>query len=634
MFYKTLIGIFLCLILSNNLISQTNNKSTKVEKSDYSKAINYFKTGNYNKAIYEFEILLKTEPDNVSYHAFIGYAYLNSNINKQKAIEHFEIVVSAPNCDPFSYYDLGRSYMLDYQFDKAITNFEKFRIINKDNEKDNVTVATKRMIEMCKQAKELYTKKVNVKIENVGAIINSEFPDYNPYINEDENILFFTSKRVGNTGNYEDNDGFKTADVFISQFEEQNWAKPKRLASSINTYLIEESVGITSKGNDLLMYIYNENAMDDIFISSRKGKSYQRSDYLNINSKFEETSATISPDNKYIFFASKRPNGIGRKDLWYSIKLPDESWDTPINLGDIINTEFDEDFPQIAPDGKTLYFSSTGHFGMGGYDLFKTTWDTTNMTFTKPENLGYPINTPNDNKTISVSKSGRYGYIHDFREGGYGDLDIYRITFLDVPAPVISLNAKIYNKDSVEIYGARNIVIKNAQQKVNQIKNEIEKLKQKIIINEKSIEKISDTVAYTNKIVATQKIIKTSQEQLNKLTLKDLPIAEKKLSEANEELNVSISVIDTISKKNIISVTPDNISGEFTIPLKEGNYFLKVSSNKFPEWITKINILDKEPSLNPLILNIYIENKEIIKPKEKEISKTKQTKVKNKNTKK
>src|SRR5690606_30051200 len=101
----------------------------------------------------------------------------------------------------------------------------------------------------------------------------------------------------------------------------------------------------------------------------------------------------------------------------------------PQNLGPTINTPDDEDFPNISPDGKTLFFSSRGHAGMGGYDIFKSTWDADKRKFGSVENMRYPINTPDDDMNFMLSETGRYGYMSSLRADGYGDIDIYRVTF-------------------------------------------------------------------------------------------------------------------------------------------------------------------------------------------------------------
>lgn len=599
--------LYILIIAMNCSIVMAQKKVEPLQKGDPEKAMLLIKSGNFNSAIKELEILVKEEPDNLTYHVFLGYAYLSTTVNKTKAIPHFEMVVKDSKADPYAFYDLGRAYMLAYRYDDAIGCFEKFRKLLHDKEKD-LPVSAKRMVEMCNQGKEIYKKRVNVRLDNLGAEINSQYPDYSPFIDANETTLFFTSRRSGNTGNMDDVDGLRTADVFISNLEGDKWSKAKRVSSAINSYLIEESVGMTADGNDLLIYIYSEKGMDDIFISSKKGRSYQKADYLPINSSYIETAASITPDKNTIFFASKRPEGKGKNDLWMAFKLPTGEWSKAMNLGDTINTEFDEDFPQIAPDGKTLYFASSGHEGMGGLDLFKTTWNPKTNTFTKPENLGYPINTPDDNKTISFSKSGRYAYMNDAREGGYGDLDIYKVTFLDFPAPYATYIGHVFNKDSVDIEEAHLKEIATAKVNLENAQKEMESMNVKIASLKKSITELEmDTTAVgMAKKAQFQKTLAKSEEILGTLTNTKIPAATSMYNEALKPLNTKLMLVNSNNDKVLYRYVPSKKSGEFAIIAPPGNYKLVVTCDRYPQQSHAFVIPDREPLPVPYTYNIYV----------------------------
>lgn len=426
--------------LTNGLFAQAINTSRK-------EAHDVLLSGNLRKAIKHYSELLLVNANNAEYNAMIAYAYLNSNIDKAKAVEHYETAVKHHYSDPYVYYDMGRAYMLCYRFDEAIACFKKFS--EKISKVDEGDLPAERWIEMCENAKMLMPLRANVKIENVGKSINSEFPDYNAFIDENESTIFFTTKRDKNSPAVEDVDGFKTADIYFAPFNGKQWDKPKRLPNTVNSAYIEELVGVTADANALFIYINNLSGIDDIFVSEKKKKNYQHSEGLfGINSEFIEGGAMMSPDSAWLFFSSNRPGGFGGLDIYYSKKLPNGEWSFPVNAGNLINTEYDDNFPYIAPDGKSFYFASKGHNSMGGYDLFVSQWDAEYLSFAAPENLGFPINTPDDNKTISVSKSGRYAYISDFRENSIGDLDIYKVTFLDVTPPNYIVHAQLMGEDS------------------------------------------------------------------------------------------------------------------------------------------------------------------------------------------
>ncbi len=601
--------IIIILVISlfyNGLHAQNGNK--RQPKGDPEKAMEMYKTGNFYGAIVELERLVVSEPSNLTYKALLGFAYLNTNIDKTKAISHFEAVVKDAKSDYYSHYDLGRAYMMDFRFDDALEQFKLFKSKLKGSEKD-LPISINRIIEMCEYAKIAHKNPVNVSIQNIGIEINTSYPDYNAFVDESESVLLFTSRRKGNTGNFQDVDGLLTADVFMSTAWEDVWQKPRRMTSAINTYLIEESVGMTADGQDLLIYVYSENGMDDVFISSKKGRQYRKAEYLSVNSKYEESSATMSPDKRYIILASKRPGGIGGKDLYISKKLPNDSWSEPRNLGPTINTEFDDDFPSFSPCGTKLYFSSMGHQGMGGFDLFKTEVDLAAMTFSNPVNLGYPINTPDDNKTISFTRSGRYAYIADLRKDGHGDLDIYKVIFNDIPAPYVTYAGNIFDKDSVDIYEAQRLAIEKLKAQMARLESNIDTEEKNVENMRIKIEEVKNDTSElgVKKFAAYERIKAESENKITQIKEVDIPNAKKSLEELTNEIVVTINLINPTSKKIISVFTPHKQTGEFAVIAQPGRYLISVVSNKFKPWETDFVIPEREPAADPYMFDVHIE---------------------------
>jgi tetratricopeptide (TPR) repeat protein len=602
---KVLLLLVIGLYISS-VCAQSGNR--KQPKGDPVKAMEMYKTGNFYGAIVELERLVVSEPSNLTYKALLGFAYLNTNIDKTKAIPFFEEVVKDAKSDYYSHYDLGRAYMMDYRFDDAIAQFKLFSSKLKGSEKD-LPIPAPRIIEMCEYAKIAHKNPANVTIQNLGPEINTEYPDYSAFVDESESILLYTSRRKGNTGNFQDVDGLLTADVFMSTSWEDVWQKSRRMTSAVNTYLIEESVGMTADGQDLLIYVYSENGMDDIFISSKKGRQYAKAEFLPVNSKYEETSAAMSPDKRYIILASKRPGGLGGIDLYLSKKLPNDSWSEPRNLGPTINTEFDDDFPSFSPCGTKLYFASKGHKGMGGYDIFKTDVDLANMTFSAPENMGFPINTPDDNKTISFTRSGRYAYIADLRKDGVGNLDIYKVIFHDIPAPYIAYAGNVFDKDSVDIYEAQ-------RQGIEKTKAQLARLESNISTEEKNIQqmrvKINEVAKDTSalamqKRTAYERSIVTSENRISQIKEVEIPNAKKTLEELQSEIVLKINLLDPKTKKVLSVFTPHILTGEFAVIAQPGKYIVSVVSNKFKNWETEFEIPEREPAIDPYKFDIHIE---------------------------
>jgi hypothetical protein len=130
--------------------------------------------------------------------------------------------------------------------------------------------------------------------------------------------------------------------------------------------------------------------------------------------------------------------------------LPNKEWGVPVNLGATINTNYDECFPFISEDGETLYFASKGHTGMGGFDIFKSIWDSIAQQWQKPINIGYPVNTTDDDLMFSLVGKGRDGYLSAARKEGLGDLDIYKVVFTEVEQPLTAIRGKVQLSDTAK----------------------------------------------------------------------------------------------------------------------------------------------------------------------------------------
>ena len=390
-------------------------------------AENYFLDENYQAAISEYELLIEENKDNIEYNFNLAVCYLNTNGDKSRAIAFLEKLVKNPKIIPDAWYLLGRAYHFGYQFDKAINAYNRFIETGKGNilNKDNAPI----QIEYCENAKELMKFPLNVTFENLGKNINSKFDDYYPFVNSNESYLIYNSKR--NNFAQEKQNGSFYSNVYISYvdkgvFQPSNIVK--EICSEDNS---EEIVGLKNTGGKAIIYksdFSNDGDLYDFSFDEKKiGQLHKLDD--NINTKYAEIAACISDDESKLFFASDQDGGYGGIDLYLCQKLPNGKWSSPFNLGPTINTSSDEDFPNLSPDGKTLYFSSKGHTSMGGYDIFTATWDDAKKKYTGIQNLGYPINTPEDNMNFRVSSNNEFGYISTVRKGGFGNLDIYRVQF-------------------------------------------------------------------------------------------------------------------------------------------------------------------------------------------------------------
>lgn len=328
-----------------------------------------------------------------------------------------------------SWYHYGRALHRNHQFDEAISWYQKSAgILNSGvNQKE-----VQRQLEISVRAKDFISNPEDVRITNLGPNVNTEAKEYVPLVTPDNEQIYFTSRRDDSTARLKDPNGEYFEDIYRSGKDSISWTKGVNLGQPINSETHDATVSITADGKTMLLYRTNRNLTGgDLYISERKGNSWSEPKKLpsQINSEFQEASATLSPDKRTLIFSSDRPGGYGGKDLYRVRRLPNGQWSLPRNLGPSINTEYNEDAPHMDVDGQTLYFASEGHSTIGGYDLFRAE-KTGDESWSTPENLGYPTNTVEDDIFLTVDAGGRRGYFSSAREGGFGQQDLYSIDFI------------------------------------------------------------------------------------------------------------------------------------------------------------------------------------------------------------
>ena len=410
-----------------------------------------FSDNNFNDALVIYLSLEEENKENQKFNYKVGVCYLNTNIDKSNAIPYLEKVLTFDSPDPNTYYLLGRAYHFAYRFQDAIKMYEKFKALNEGEEYNIKNVD--RQIEYCYNAIELMKFPLDVTFENLGPNINSEGPDYYPFIPKDESFLVFNSKR--DDGSVKQPNGSFFSEIYLSEVKNGAFTKAIKLDQNINTLDgTEEVVGLSATGDHILFYYENRLSYGDLYIAEYnllRGVYEVEKLPKVINTKGHEIAASISRHGDVIYFASDRDGGYGGVDLYVTRKLPNGKWSMAQNLGPSINTKDDEDFPNISPDNKTLYFSSKGHTSMGGYDIFKANWDPIKRNWTDVKNMGFPINTPEDNMNYRESSTGRTGYISALRADGYGDLDIYNVTFNEVDVQYTVFKGYVNDKVNNEV---------------------------------------------------------------------------------------------------------------------------------------------------------------------------------------
>lgn len=294
---------------------------------------------------------------------------------------------------------------------------------------------------------EIQSNPVNFTPKNLGTNINTPYDDYHPSITVDDNTIIYTTNLPTS------NPRVKQEDLFSSTKNGENWNKSVPL-SSINTSTNEGAQSITADGKTMFFTICGAPGglgSCDIYMSKKIGGQWIKPINLGepINSKYWESQPSCSADGRTLYFASNRPGGNGKKDIYVS-HLQNGQWTKPVNLGPEINTKNDDESPYIHADGTTLYYATDGLAGMGKKDIFGT--KLIQKEWTKPENLGYPINTYEDESHLIINAEGTKGYFASNRFGGVGGFDIYEFTidetFKVKPNPVTYINCIVFDAET------------------------------------------------------------------------------------------------------------------------------------------------------------------------------------------
>ncbi len=454
----TVIFIFLSLLL------QAQTDSTKIHVYTQSLAFNE----DFSGAIRMYKQMITFSPESPVFYYKLGFAYLNTYGKSDSAIYYLRLAdkyysdkyKADVNKFEIDFY-LARAYSLHKNIDSSLIILEKLRM----NETDPQIV-------------ELLTKEIDNTKKNIGDLfdvkdldttINSSFTEHSPVYFPSQNMLVFTSRRKHPNGTLMD-DGQYDEDIFISYWKNNTWSEPLAV-KEFDTPYNEATTSADIKNNTLLLYKDEHNG--DIYQSKYKNGTWTPPVPLPapINTRHRETHASLTEDGKTIFFASDRPGGYGGMDIWMSQLQEDGTWSKPVNLGDAVNTKGDEDSPNISPDGKTLYFSSNGLQGYGGFDIYKSE-KTQFGTWSKAQNLGYPINSVGDDIFFTLLPHTNKAFYTSYRyeSRGAGDIFIVYLDSTELPDtpiinygyvfdnsgnPIKDIEIKIFNPDTKQTAIAR-----------------------------------------------------------------------------------------------------------------------------------------------------------------------------------
>lgn len=387
----------------------------------------------FSKAITVLQPLLLAEKVNKEAYLLSGIAYLNEPGGSERALELLDIAIEhyplsnkpeRPALEARFY--KGQALHLNYRFEEAIQLYGELLKVIPSSEED-LRVAVNREIAYGETAMDRVQNPVPFEIQSMGRAFNSMNDDHSPVVALDESTIFFTSNRPISELDNEDGQYFEN--IYVSFWRDGAWTAATLLELPGNYYGNRATVSLSADGNSLILF-QNDGVIGNLYESRLVfGEWTEPVPFpAPINSGYNESHASLSLDGGRIFFVSDRPGGVGGKDLYVSHLLPDGYWGEPLNLGPQINTALDEESPFLHPDGRTLYFSSEGHASMGGYDIFSSELGE-NGEWSAVSNLGYPINTPDDDIFFMPTPDGQRVYYASRQPDGYGSTDIYLITF-------------------------------------------------------------------------------------------------------------------------------------------------------------------------------------------------------------
>jgi tetratricopeptide (TPR) repeat protein len=396
-------------------------------KPSYRHGKRFYKKSDYIKAIPFLKAAYNLDPENAKYAYMLGRSVFEAG-EPGAAMPY---LVAAYNADQgvaedINYY-LARAMHQNLQFEEA-SNFYQADLQRLDPETWLYT-DTQMRIQQCKNGPKTVKKVVNFKIENLGEFVNTAYPEYSSTFSDDYTYMIYTTRRprkVKQIARRKYHVDDINEEVYEAQYIKGEWKKSKLFIKPIPKWTHDASIKLAQGGNTLIYYVDNRNR-GDVYVSELNNGKWTKRVSIgdNINTKeYNEPSVFIADGGQTLYWVSDKPGGKGMKDMYVSKKEADGTWGVGNNMGDAINTSFDEDSPFVSADGKKLYFSSRGHNSMGGYDLFVSN-KLPDGSWGKPENLGMPLNSVGDDIYL-VWKDGADGfYFSSDRPGGYGEKDIY-----------------------------------------------------------------------------------------------------------------------------------------------------------------------------------------------------------------
>ena len=446
-FSRFLFIFVLFLVLSIPLNAQQAVK-TRADKQ-FDKAVQLYNRHDFVNALRLLDDLLDEEPDYAAAWLLKGDMF-SDNEDFTNAIVSYKKAVGIDSAFfPPAYYILANLYFDSENYSEAKTYYLKYLQFN-----PKIQAELKRTSEnllLCDFRINMMHNPVQFNPENIGPNVNSTGYEYINAVSLDEGQLYFTRKGADPRS---DESFFRSVSA-RSATGQLNWSPAIEIGAPINTPGNEGALCVSPDGMTIIITCCSRGdsyGSCDLYSSRKIGNNWSEPENLGagVNTSAWESQPCLAADGRTLFFVSTRRGGKGGSDIYKSSLQDDGYWSTPTNLGDSINTGADEMAPFIHPDGHTLYFSSRGHIGMGGADLFVSRMDRKG-NWLKPENFGYPVNTNRDEINLIINAKGDEAFISAEREKGFGNTDIYRfeVPLQSRPASISYVHGKVYDKNTL-----------------------------------------------------------------------------------------------------------------------------------------------------------------------------------------
>lgn len=424
------------VFLLTPLISFVHAQTKDEIRESFEEGEFFFARGDFKEAAYYFRKVVDSHPDNAHYNFKLGECYMNIPGSEAQAVPCFEMAVKhtvakknyrdrdfeESNAPLHAWFYLGNVYRVCNRLEDALNAYGTF--VNSPFYYGNYNVnIVENEIKSCERAKIILDSPVEYEELVLDTVINTTASELYPVVSADEQSMVFIRRLK-----------FYDA-IFFSSRTGDTWSRPVNLNPVVGSDGDFYPVSLSMDGKELYL-IKKGLENSDLYVSYRQASSWTKAVPLNsnINSMADETWGSISADRQTFWFASSRKGGEGGTDIYFCLKDKNGNWGKAKNAGDVINTPFDEVSPCPANDNKTLFFSSKGHYSMGGFDIFFTSRDGKNWV--EPVNLGSPINNTSDNLGFVPLSNGTSGYYSKINAAGESAEDIVRVTLISIkPAP-------------------------------------------------------------------------------------------------------------------------------------------------------------------------------------------------------